>query len=103
MTEDSIVDAVKSDLDARSERGLSKYGVTLDRTDITREDWMRHAYEELLDGALYIKKLMTLDEGRCEGCIHAPTQDRRNYENECGECRRFYADGFRTTPDDGDE
>ena len=58
---DSIVMAVKADLDARAELGLSKYGVTLDRTDLTRRQWLQHAYEEVLDHALYLKKLISME------------------------------------------
>ena len=103
MTEDSIVVSVKSDLDARSERGISKYGVTLDRTDLTSKDWMQHAYEELLDGACYLKKLITLDGAKCEGCIHRPNKQKGFYDDECCLCSRFYADGFRTAIPDEDE
>lgn len=55
---DTIVQAVQSDLQARSERGIAKYGTTLDRTDLTEKDWLQHAYEEALDLALYLKKLI---------------------------------------------
>ncbi len=33
--------------------GLMKYGVSLDRTDLTIEQWLDHKTEELLDGAGY--------------------------------------------------
>lgn len=37
----------------RDERGRQKYGATLDRTDLTHEQWLQHMAEELLDGAGY--------------------------------------------------
>ena len=49
---------VRADLLARSERGQAKYGVTLARTDLSRVEWLRHAYEEALDLALYLRRLM---------------------------------------------
>ena len=55
---DTIVQAVQSDLQARSERGIAKYGTTLDRNDLSEKDWLQHAYEEALDLALYLKKLI---------------------------------------------
>jgi hypothetical protein len=55
---DPIVAAVRADLLARSERGQAKYGTTLARTDLTRAEWLRHAYEEALDLALYLRRLM---------------------------------------------
>tara|TARA_R110000868_G_scaffold126965_1_gene334367 strand:+ start:463 stop:663 length:201 start_codon:yes stop_codon:yes gene_type:complete len=53
---DSIVVSVISDLEARSEVGKKKYGVTLDRTDLDLKDFLQHQYEELLDAALYCKR-----------------------------------------------
>lgn len=56
--QDTIVKSVQSDLQARSERGIAKYGTTLDRTDLSEKDWLQHAYEEALDLALYLKKII---------------------------------------------
>jgi len=58
---DTIVQSVQDDLQARSERGMAKYGTTLDRTDLTQKEWLQHAYEEALDFALYLKKLINHD------------------------------------------
>jgi hypothetical protein len=54
--EDSIVEAVRTDLLQRSQIGIKKYGVTLDRTDLSLRDWLQHAYEETLDQANYLKR-----------------------------------------------
>jgi hypothetical protein len=54
---DSIVRAVQRDLSERSERGMKKYGTTLDRTDVELKGWIQHAYEEVLDLALYLKRI----------------------------------------------
>lgn len=40
-------------LRTRDAVGLSKYGVTLDRGDLSLADWLQHMTEELLDGAGY--------------------------------------------------
>lgn len=53
---DRIVDAVCKDLQNRSEHGIKKYGVTLERTDLTLRQWLQHAYEECLDQANYLKR-----------------------------------------------
>lgn len=37
----------------RAELGLSKYGTTLDRTDLALADWLQHQSEELMDAAGY--------------------------------------------------
>ena len=41
----------------RSERGVKKYGRTLDRDDLNLIDWLNHLQEELMDATLYIEKL----------------------------------------------
>lgn len=41
----------------RHDAGLKKYGVTVDRTDLTPEQWAQHAIEEMLDGAAYLMRL----------------------------------------------
>lgn len=60
MTEQKIiektVEAVRADLLRRSEFGIQKYGVTLDRQDLKLQDWLQHAYEECLDQANYLKR-----------------------------------------------
>lgn len=64
---DQTVEAVRADLLARSKLGVEKYGVTLDRTDLSLRDWLQHAYEETLDQANYLKRaIIELDqkEGR---------------------------------------
>lgn len=52
---DPIVAAVQADLEARSRLGMEKYGVGLDRGDLSLRDWLVHQYEELLDAACYTK------------------------------------------------
>ena len=54
---DSIVRAVVLKFLQRSAVGVTKYGVTLDRTDLGAGDWIQHAQEELMDGILYLEKL----------------------------------------------
>lgn len=54
---DSIVRKVIDSFKKRSERGLEKYGTTLDRNDLTYLEWLQHLQEELMDATLYIEKL----------------------------------------------
>lgn len=56
MVIDKVVEAVREDLLRRSQVGVKKYGVTLDRNDLSLKDWLQHAYEECLDQANYLKK-----------------------------------------------
>lgn len=53
---DTVVESVRADLLRRSQLGIAKYGVTLDRTDLGLRDWLQHAYEEHLDSANYLKR-----------------------------------------------
>lgn len=53
----STTETLVAMLRERHERGLQKYGVTVDRTDLTPEQWAQHAIEELLDCAAYLIRL----------------------------------------------
>lgn len=60
--QDAVVEAVRADLLRRSQFGIAKYGVTLERTDLNLRDWLQHAYEECLDQANYLKRsIMEID------------------------------------------
>jgi tRNA A37 threonylcarbamoyladenosine biosynthesis protein TsaE len=54
---DGIVKRVIDAFKRRSERGLEKYGTTLERNDLTHVEWLQHLQEELMDATLYIEKL----------------------------------------------
>ena len=55
---DSIVESVIEQFKQRSEVGKIKYGITLDRTDLSTLEWMIHFREELQDGLLYLEKII---------------------------------------------
>jgi hypothetical protein len=46
------------DLLFREEKGRAEYGTTMDRTDLREDEWLQHAYEEALDLAIYLKKII---------------------------------------------
>lgn len=52
-----IEDEVCEEIQARAERGLNKYGVTMEREDLNTREWLQHLLEELLDAAVYVKRL----------------------------------------------
>jgi len=54
---DKNVEAVVSQLQEREQRGLSKYGVNTERTDLSILEWLQHLQEELMDASVYIEKL----------------------------------------------
>jgi hypothetical protein len=63
---DKHVEAIRAELLARAERGLAKYGVTTERTDLTKVQWLQHAKEEALDLAIYLQRLIDDEKSRTE-------------------------------------
>ena len=63
-TDSLILASVIEDLRRRELKGLETYGTTMDRKDLTNEEWMTHLYEELLDASLYLKKLINATQRR---------------------------------------
>ncbi len=57
VVKDTIVESVVKQFKERSEVGIAKYGVTLDRDDLSTLEWLQHLQEELFDASLYIEKL----------------------------------------------
>jgi len=53
----STTEELCSMLRERHERGLAKYGVTVDRTDLTPEQWIQHSIEEKMDDLQYMMRL----------------------------------------------
>ena len=53
-----VYEQIISDLKEREAMGIRKYGVSVDDAQLTDNEWLQHAYEEALDFAVYIKKLM---------------------------------------------
>lgn len=49
---------VCADIAERQRVGIAKYGTTVRENQLQRKDWIRHAYEEALDLAVYLKRLM---------------------------------------------
>ena len=54
---DGIVKAVIDKFKRRSEVGIQKYGTTLEREDLTPEEWAEHLQEEMMDAILYLERL----------------------------------------------
>lgn len=42
----------------RQAHGLAKYGVTVEDNPLKLEDWVRHAFEEALDMAVYLRRIL---------------------------------------------
>jgi hypothetical protein len=54
---DTEQEVCKNILD-RQQLGIKKYGRTVAGNPLTERQWIQHAYEEALDMAIYLKRLM---------------------------------------------
>ena len=54
---DRIVEQVIAKFNERSQRGITKYGSTLERNDLDVYEWMNHLQEELMDAILYLERM----------------------------------------------
>jgi len=46
------------DIRYRQQMGIKKYGTTVAGNKLTQRQWLQHHYEELLDAAVYAKRLL---------------------------------------------
>lgn len=58
-----IEESVIAKIQARRERGLNKYGVGMDRKDLSQKEWLTNAQEEAMDLAIYLEKLIQEQPG----------------------------------------
>ena len=57
FTPDTIVEEVRQKFAERAQKGYDKYNATMDRDDLTIDQWLEHAQEEAMDFILYITKI----------------------------------------------
>lgn len=74
----SIEERVIESIRQRANLGKAKYGATMDRTDLSLQQWLQHLQEELLDAAVYVEKLKATN---CKW----KQQDSGDYITQCGE------------------
>ena len=55
-----ILDQLISEFQSREERGLRKYGTSMDRTYLSFDECLQHFKEELMDGLVYLQKIQNL-------------------------------------------
>ncbi|MCY8918071.1 hypothetical protein MOE20_00980 [Bacillus atrophaeus] len=64
-TDNPIISAVISKLNAQQEKGLSKYGQPVQVNAYDLRGWLQHALEETLDHAVYLEAaIQTLDDNQ---------------------------------------
>lgn len=51
--ENKVIDHIRQ----RAKEGKNKYGVTMERDDLTLKEWVQHAQEEAMDLAVYLEKI----------------------------------------------
>jgi hypothetical protein len=49
---------ISSKIDGRTRVGYVKYGLTLERTDLTKREWVEHLKEEVMDASGYAQRLL---------------------------------------------
>ena len=54
---DSVVKEVMEKFADRAQTGYAKYNATMDRGDLSIDEWLQHAQEEVMDFILYITKI----------------------------------------------
>lgn len=59
----------------RVSHGIKKYGITTNRDDLTKSQWLMHAIEEHMDACVYLArlrkfKLSTIEIHRIDGALH---------------------------------
>jgi hypothetical protein len=59
---DSVVSSILNQFTSRAKMGKAKYGVDLDRTDLTLLEWIEHAKQEHMDAILYLEKIKQIAE-----------------------------------------
>jgi hypothetical protein len=60
---DSVVSSILNQFTTRALMGKAKYGVDLDRTDLTLLEWIEHAKQEHMDAILYLEKIKQIANG----------------------------------------
>ena len=57
---DSIVKSIINQFTTRAEAGETKYGVNMDRDDLSFPEWITHMKQELMDAIIYLEKIEKL-------------------------------------------
>lgn len=55
-----VLAKVFSEFIEREETGKRKYGTTMDRKDLSLDEWIEHMKQELMDAILYLEKIKSI-------------------------------------------
>lgn len=78
----NILDKVHADLQRQEQKGLNKYGGTLDKP-FSELDTLKHAYEEALDLCMYLAK--TIETKRKQALIELTQDEPYERRTESGD------------------
>lgn len=70
--EESVILKIRQRRDA----GRRKYGTSMERTDLTKLDWLRHAQEEAMDLAIYLEKLIQAEQQQNDKLTHGGNSEK---------------------------
>ncbi len=65
-----IEEQVMSDIMRRALYGREKYGVSVADSPLSQREWLQHAYEEVLDLAVYLKKCINNETELADELAH---------------------------------
>ncbi len=58
--QDEVEEMVISQIRSRRDAGRKKYGTSMEREDLSLQQWLQHALEESLDFSIYIQKVIKI-------------------------------------------
>jgi hypothetical protein len=62
--EESVIEKIRQ----RAESGFKKYGVTMERKDLSTREWLVHAQEEAMDLCVYLERVIRDIQSREPRC-----------------------------------
>ena len=65
-----IEDEVCKKIQQRAEVGKKKYGVTMERGDLSLVEWLTHLQEELMDATVYVQRLIEQTSGLINSAVN---------------------------------
>jgi hypothetical protein len=57
-----IEQAVIKKIQQRADFGFHKYNTTMERTDLSKLEWLQHAQDEAMDFCVYLQKLIEIEQ-----------------------------------------
>ena len=93
-----IEDEVCAKIQQRAEVGKSKYGVTMERSDLSLVDWLTHLQEELMDAAVYVQRLIEETSDLIDSAVNEAIATRQE-KRATGKKKKWTVDTTRQLRD----